>query len=87
METMDGLDEYLVTGKFPVMCDQAKDSGHSDANPLIPLRLLTRKSFLQIGILPIALECGGGDKARGGLWPTRGGLKRCPRARRVNVAN
>lgn len=87
METMDGLDEYLVTGKFPVMCDQAKDSGHSDANPLIPLRLLTRKSFLQIGILPIALECGGGDEARGGLWSTRGGLKRCPRVRRVNVAN
>lgn len=55
METMDGLDEYLVTGEFPCY------------NTLIPPRVLTSCVLLQIGILPIAIECGGGNAHAWGL--------------------
>jgi hypothetical protein len=75
METMDGLDEYLVTGEFLWLSDI-----HSHANIIIPLPLLTKSLLLQIGILPIALECGGGQVARGGASSWRVGVSLSSRA-------
>lgn len=51
METMDGLDEYLVTGKFLEL------SGlHSHMNTLIPLPLLTNKFFSRLGSYRLRLS-------------------------------
>jgi hypothetical protein len=75
METMDGLDEYLVTGEFLWL-----PGIHSHANIIIPLPLLTKSLLLQIGILPIALECGGGQVARGGASSWRVGASLSSRA-------
>jgi hypothetical protein len=67
MATMDGLDEYLVTGKFRWLPDI-----HGHGNTLIPLPVLTRKLVTRLGSyrLPLNVEA---EKWRVGALPAHGG--------------
>ncbi len=84
METMDGLDEYLVTGKFLWLPDihiRPWQYPHGAA-------LADDKLYLQIGTLRIALEYGGGEAARGGTNVSRVGVlfsRTCNQAQKSNV--